>query len=103
MGGRGVLYLAYKHPDRFAAIVPLCAWAQNNDWAQTLRNLPVWVFHGDNDKEVPLSESEEMVKMLRAAGNSVKFTILPGRGHDIVDIFERDDLIEWLLQQRREH
>ncbi|MBN1568333.1 MAG: alpha/beta fold hydrolase [Acidobacteria bacterium] len=33
LGGRGVWYLAYKHPDRFAAIVPICAWAQNTDWA----------------------------------------------------------------------
>jgi predicted peptidase len=27
MGGRGVLYLAYKHLDRFAAIFPVCPWA----------------------------------------------------------------------------
>jgi len=103
LGGRGAWYLAYKHPDRFAAIAPLCAWAPNTDWVRTLKDLPIWVFHGDNDKLVPLSESEEMVKVLRAAGNDAKFTILPGRGHDIVDVYERPDLLEWLLQQRRRH
>jgi predicted peptidase len=103
LGGRGAWYLAYKHPDRFSAVVPICAWAPNIDWVRALHNLPVWVFHGDNDKLVPLSESEEMVKTLRASGNDAKFTILPGRGHDIADVYERLDLTEWLLQQRRGH
>lgn len=60
LGGRGAWYLAYKHADRFAAIVPVCAWAQNTDWAGKLGKMPIWIFHGDNDKLVPLSESEDM-------------------------------------------
>ncbi len=101
MGGRGVWYLAYKHPERFAAIVPVCAWAPNIDWPATLKNMPVWVFHGDKDTVVPISDSEDMVKALRAEGNDARFTILPGRGHDIADVWDRPDLIEWLLQNRR--
>jgi predicted peptidase len=101
LGGRGTWYLAYKHPDRFAAIVPICAWAQNIDWAPALKDMPIWVFHGENDKTVPLSESEDMVRALRSAGNDAKFTILPGRGHDIADVYENPDLWNWLLQYRR--
>jgi predicted peptidase len=103
MGGRGVLYLAYKHPDRFAAVAALCPWATNTDWAQALKDVPMWIFHGDQDKQVHISESEDMVKALKATGNDVKFTILPGRGHDIAEIFEMPALIEWILQQRKSH
>jgi predicted peptidase len=103
LGGRGAWYLAYKHPDHFAAIVPVCAWAQTTDWAPTLKDMPVWVFHGDKDKLVPLSESEDMVKALRSAGNDAKFTVLPGRGHDIADVYDNPELWDWFLQHRRKN
>lgn len=103
MGGRGTWYRAYKHPDRFAAIVPVCAWAPNADWTLKLKDMPVWVFHGDKDNIVPISNSEDMVETLRAEGNDAKFTILPGRGHDIADVWERPDLNEWFLQHRCHH
>ncbi len=103
MGGRGTWYLAYKHPERFAAIVPINAYSPITDWAQGLKDMPIWVFHGDKDTVVPVSDSEDMVKALRAAGNDPKFTILPGRGHDIADVYERPDLYEWLLQHQRPH
>ncbi len=102
LGGRGAWYLAYKHPEHFAAIVPVCAWAPSTDWAPRLKNMPVWVFHGDSDDLVPLGESKDMVDALRLAGNEAKFTILHGRGHDIADVFEKPELYEWLLQHRRE-
>jgi predicted peptidase len=103
MGGRGTWYLAYRHPDRFAAIVPICAYSPITDWARGLKNLPVWVFHGDKDTVVPISDSEDMVKALRAEGNDARFTVLPGRGHDIADVYDRPELYEWLLQHRLHH
>jgi predicted peptidase len=100
LGGRGAWYLAYKYPDRFAALVPVCAWAPNADWVRALKDMPVWVFHGDKDTHVPLSSSDDMIKALHAIGNNARFTILPGRGHDIADVFDRPDLYAWLLQHR---
>jgi len=101
MGGRGVWYLASKHPDRFAAIVPINAAFPIAAWAQQLRRMPIWTFHGDKDNIVPISDTEEMVQALRAEGNDPKFTVLPGRGHDIADVYNRPDLYEWLLQHKR--
>jgi predicted peptidase len=100
MGGRGVLSLAYKHPERFAAIVPVCPWAPNTDWAPVLKNVPVWIFHGDKDPLAPIKDSIDLVKALRSIGNDVQFTILPGRGHDITDVWDRADLYTWLLKHR---
>lgn len=98
MGGRGVWYLAYKHPERFAAIAPVCGMSPIAAWAGALRNTPVWVFHGAKDNIVPLSESEEMVRGLKAAGNEPRFTVLAGRDHFISDVFEDAELYRWFLK-----
>src|ERR1700687_3551652 len=31
MGGSGAWYLAYQHPERFAALVPICGWVAKTD------------------------------------------------------------------------
>ena len=104
MGGNGTWFLAYRHPERFAAIAPMSGPA-NPWWAVRLTDLPVWVFHGDQDAIVPLAESADMVQALREAGNQqVRFTVLPGRGHPIVDelYLENPALYQWFLQHSRE-
>jgi predicted peptidase len=61
----------------------------------------VWVFHGVDDDEVPVTESRNMVAALRAAGGRVNFTEYPGIGHDSWDLAYADpNLPRWLLQQR---
>lgn len=101
MGGRGVWYLAYKHPERFAAIAPMSGGPNITAWASKLKNVPVWVFHGAKDDLVPLSQSEEMVNAIKAVGGDVKFTALPDRDHYILDMYENKQLYEWFLQHRK--
>ncbi len=101
MGGRGAWYLAYKYPERFAAIAPMAGPATISTWATRLKDMPVWVFHGAKDKDVPLSESEQMVNALKAIGNNAKFTIYPDRDHFILDTYENKDLYRWFLQHKR--
>ncbi len=101
MGGNGAWFLAYRHPERFAAVAPMSAPA-NPWWATRLKDVPLWVFHGEADDVVPARESREMVDALRREGAAdVTFTLLPGRGHDIVDQLERRELFEWFLRHRR--
>lgn len=102
MGGNGAWYLAYAHPERFAAVVPMSAPA-NPWWATRLRDVPVWVFHGARDSVVPLRESEAMVKALREEGNRrVRLTVLPERGHGLLDLYgENREIYDWLLRHRR--
>jgi predicted peptidase len=101
MGGRGAWYLAYKYPERFAAVAPMAAPATISSWAANLKDMPIWVFHGAKDTDVPLSESEQMVNALKAVGNNVKFTIYPERDHFILDTYENKDLYKWFLQHKR--
>ena len=101
MGGRGTWYLAYKYPERFAAIAPMSAISTIPAWASRLKALPVWVFHGSKDKIAPLEEAELMVSALKAFGGDVKFSVLPESDHFILDTYENKQLYEWFLQHKR--
>lgn len=101
MGGNGAWYLAYMHPERFAAIAPMSGPA-NVWWAGRLAHTPVWAFHGARDEIVPVRESREMVRALQAAGNrDVRYTELPDRDHGLLDLYENRELYAWFLRHRR--
>ncbi len=101
MGGYGTWTLAAAHPQKFAAIVPICGGGNPAD-APKLANLPVWVFHGAKDPTVPLQRSKEMVEAIQAAGGNVKFTVYPEAGHDSwTETYNNPELYTWLLAQKR--
>jgi predicted esterase len=101
MGGYGTWELAAECPERFAAIAPICGAGGVAD-APRLKDLPAWVFHGQQDRSVPFQRSAEMVKALRKAGGRVRFTKYPDRGHDSwTPTYENPELYEWLLKQKR--
>lgn len=101
MGGFGTWGLAIQYPDRFAAIAPICGGG-NPLLAARIKHVPTWVFHGDDDKVVPIVKSQEMVDALKRAGADVKFTIYPGVGHDSwTETYRNPELYEWFLKQNR--
>ena len=103
MGGRGALYAAYKMPARFAAIVALAPIGPITAWGAKLATIPLWLFQGPNDQFTPLKEVEELVRAMEASGGHPQFTILPGRDHYILDVYDRPELYKWLAQQKRKH
>lgn len=102
MGGTGTWLTAAEYPDRFAAIAPICGRSLPIR-APAVKNLPIWVFHGDADTVVPLDHSQQHVERLRAAGaEQVRFTIIPGGPHNVWDdVYAGEDLYAWFLQHRR--
>jgi predicted peptidase len=122
MGGYGVWHLALAHPDRFAALVPVCGGivpagsatsvrqspltANASDpyafTAQHLRAFPIWIFHGTDDTVVLTSESRKMSAALRNEGATVRYTEYPGVGHNAWDrAYAEEELWTWLFQQKR--
>lgn len=102
MGGQGAWYLAAKTPERFAATVPICG-RSNPAAAQRLKSLPIWVFHGDKDDTVPLSESERMVAALHEVGSDAKLTIFPDVAHNSWSpAYTTPELYIWLFAQARQ-
>jgi len=98
MGGFGTWSLAAAHPERFAAIAPICGGGEPRQAAK-LKGLPIWVFHGAKDNTVPIARSEDMVKALKDAGNDqVKFTVYPDAGHDSwSETYDNPELYSWFL------
>ena len=101
MGGYGTWSLALAQPERFAAIVPICGGGKPY-LARRLKGLPVWVFHGAQDKTVPPEESEKMVAAIERSGGSPRLTIYPDAGHDSwTRTYDNPELYEWLLSNVR--
>lgn len=110
MGGYGTWAVGLRHPDRFAALAPVCGGGRaldaivRDNRADELKAMPVWAFHGDKDNVVPLSESQTMVDALKRGGNKLaKLTVYPGVGHDSwTETYNNPEFFTWLLAQTRE-
>jgi predicted peptidase len=101
MGGSGTWALAAAHPEKFAAIAPLCGTGNPAD-AKKFAHLPIWVFHGAKDPVVPLNHATTMVDAIRAAGGNIKLTIYPEGKHDVwTATYDNSELYRWFLEQKR--
>ncbi len=110
MGGYGSWSLGLEHPERFAAIVPICGGGDTlkillppPQREEDLKTLAVWAFHGGKDTVVKPIESERMVQALKQRGvREVKYTVYPDAGHDSwTEAYNDPALYEWLLSHRR--
>jgi len=102
MGGYGSWALAAKHPTKFAAVAPICGGGKA-DFAESLKDVPIWAWHGDQDGAVPFKLSVEMVDAIKEAGGTkVKFTSLEGIGHNCwSSAYATPQLYQWMMQQSR--
>jgi predicted peptidase len=100
MGGFGAWRLAADHPERFAAMVPICGGGKVED-AEKLKSLPIWVFHGVADPTVPVQRSTEMVEAIKkAGGTNIRFTTLEHIGHNSWEAaYACPELYQWLDKQ----
>ena len=79
MGGDRTWSLAEAHPEKWAAIVPICGGGDPAA-ASKIKHVPCWCFHGDQDKAVPVTRSREMIEALKKAGGEPRYTELPHVG-----------------------
>lgn len=128
MGGTGSYRLAYKFPNRFAAVVIVAGRVEpgvnytpdeiaidretnpvvaNSDpfsaLATGLREIPMWIFHGDADRTVPIDQSRRLVAALRSLGAPVRYTEFSGADHETAPAkaYAEVGLFRWLLNQHR--
>ncbi len=117
MGGYGTWAFGAKYPGRFAALAPVCGGVREprrasppapdagdpyTPAAAKIGMTPVWIFHGADDKTVPVTESRGMSRALQAAGASPKYTEYEGVGHNSWDrAYGEPDFMPWLLAQKR--
>src|ERR671917_419708 len=108
MGGFGAWHLAAENPGKFAAIVNVCGGStltrgdRFTPIARKIGRTPVWVFHGGEDRVVPVTESRGMVEALkRVEGSRVRYSEYKGVGHNVwLNVAAEPGLLPWLLAQR---
>ena len=85
----------------WAAAVPV-AGGGNPGAVQEYRKVHIWVFHGEDDKVVPVSQSQAMVAALEKARSQVKYTEFPGAGHGVAGKVYGDEKVhEWMFEQAK--
>ena len=100
MGGFGAWSYAITRPRRFFRLAPICGGGMY--WnAVRLAGVPVWAFHGGQDKLVLPEESQKMVDAVNTRGGNAKLTIYPNNKHDAwTDTYSNPEVYEWLLSHR---
>ena len=69
---------------------------------QKIKNLPIWVFHGDADDVVPVDRSRSMVEALKKHGSNVKYTEYPGVNHNAWSkTYNNEEVYDWLFKQKK--
>ena len=103
LGGSGTWYLAIKYPGRFAAIAPMSGFTHHMDFimqnTDKLGDIPIWAFHGKNDKIVEFEETEWIVNKLKEKNKDLKFTADPDADHGIYwSVYPEQELYDWFLK-----
>jgi len=94
MGGRGTLNLLSLYPEIFKK--GISSAGQMYPWWEwsNLKDTPIWMFHGSNDKVAPFKIGFEIYGYLKNIGAPVRFSELRGRGHNISSIIFLDENIK---------
>jgi predicted peptidase len=101
MGGAGVWNVIAGRPRFFAAAVPCCGSNSIEDGTESI-DTPLWAFHGDADKTVPVSLSRARIAARREAGGHPLYTEYAGVDHNCWEwAFTEPQLVQWLFAQRR--
>lgn len=101
MGGYGTWDAIQRRPGFFAAAMPVCGGGDTH-LAWTIREVPIWAWHGDNDGVVPPCRSRSMVSALWDVDGNVRYTEVAGRGHAAwLDAYAHKPALDWLFAQRR--
>lgn len=102
MGGNGTWMLATYYPHWFAAIAPICGWGEDFLVGRHLKNIPIWAFHGLQDKAVPLEQGLRLVRAVENDGGNIRFTVYSDAKHDSwTRTYENPEFWDWLFDQRK--
>ena len=98
MGGFGVWDAVQRRPQRFAAAIAICGGG-DPAYADAMKDIPVYIFHGLQDDVVMPSRSQQMFDALTNAGshNAILITY-PEMGHGCWDqAFTTHGIFTWLF------
>jgi len=101
MGGMGTFDLCWRMPDVFAAANAVCG-AGSPVKAFKFVNMPIRIFHGEDDEVVSVDESLEMIAALEELGGNPEAFIYPEVNHNSWDnAFAEPDFLSWLYKHKK--
>jgi len=101
MGGHGTWDVIQRRPSVFAAAIPICGGGDPTK-ASAIKNIPIWIFHGDADATVAVTYSREMEAALKKYKGNVRYTEYPKVEHDSwTRTYADTEVLDWLFSQKR--
>jgi predicted peptidase len=102
MGGYGSWAALTNRPNHFAAALIICGGGEPAS-VNKFKHVPIWAFHGADDKTVPVESSREMIEALKAAGANPKYTEYPGVAHNSwAQTYSNPEIYAWLFAQKKD-
>ena len=87
MGGHGTFILIQIDPGYFAAAAPSAGTGkpEHEEFidASLIKDVPIWAFHGDNDKVCPIDRDQSLFEEMLKLGGNMKLTTWAGDGHGV--------------------
>jgi len=101
MGGFATWDIISRFPDMFAAAIAVCGGGDETT-AERISHIPIWAFHGSNDKVVLPFRTVNMVDAIRKNGGNAILTIYEGMEHNVwSNTYSNQEVIDWLFRQRK--
>jgi predicted peptidase len=101
MGGYATWEILQREGNLFAAAIPICGGGDLNH-ADKMLSIPLWVFHGAEDRTVPVERSRNMVNAIRESGGNPVYTEYPAVDHDSWSrTYRNPDIWDWMFNQKR--
>ena len=100
MGSFGVWDALQRQPKRFAAAIAICGGG-DPAYAEPMKDIPVYIFHGIRDGIVMPSRSIQMYEALRDAGSRKALLVTyPELGHECWNkAFSTPTIFQWLFDK----
>lgn len=81
-GAFGIWQMLAMNPDRFAGAICSAGGTDTQD-CSLYKDVPIWNFHGDADKTIPVSYSRAIFEEMVRIGGNLKYSEIPGKGHGL--------------------
>lgn len=128
MGGEGAYRIAFRWPAAFAALLITAGQVLLSDaypaeqialdretntfagaanpydaLARGIKGIPVWIFHGDADQTIPVTQAQQLVAALKRVNGNVRYTEYPGADHNgtAPKALAESEVFPWLFGQKR--
>jgi predicted peptidase len=103
-GGWGTYSIALKHPEMFAAVMPVSGFVdiiQLEDICK-MEAIPTRIFHGLLDDVVPVDNDIAIYKELKKCNKEVELTLFNDAGHDCwTQVYDNPETYAWMLKQNK--